>query len=61
MPYVVIEVATPGARRDQVRSFGTYATEGEAEQARRRRHLDNLAKSKWTQPRTYVAEIEEAI
>jgi hypothetical protein len=61
MPFIVIEVATPGALPTQVRAFGTYATQDEAEQARRRRHLDNVLKSGWAPPRTYVAGIEEAI
>lgn len=59
--FVVIEVSTPGVVASQVRSFGPYETRELAEAARRRRHLDNWTTSKWTQPRTYVAEVEEAI
>jgi hypothetical protein len=60
--YIVIEVPTPSAlRRGRVRAFGPYDDAEGAEQARRRRHLDNLAASKWSQPQTFVAEIEEPV
>jgi hypothetical protein len=61
MPFIVIEVTTPGVLSQHVRSFGPYGTGEEAEQARRRRHLANVLASAWSPPRTYVAEIEGAI
>lgn len=61
MPFIVIEVATPGVLSTQVKAFGQYATRDEAEQARRRRNLDNVLTSEWAPPRTYVAEIEGKI
>jgi hypothetical protein len=61
MSFIVIEVTTPGVLPTQVKAFGSYTTREEAEQARRRRHLDNWTESKWSQPRTYVAEIEEPV
>jgi hypothetical protein len=61
MPYTVIEVPTPGVLRGQVKALGLYATEDEAEKARRRRHRDNMLKDAWSPPRTFVAEIGEAV
>lgn len=61
MSFMVIEVPTFGALPMRVRSFGPYATHEDAEHARRRRHLDNVLANSWAPPRTYVAEIEEAV
>lgn len=61
MPYVVIEMEMLAARPDRVRALGLYATKHQAEQARRRLHLDNVLKNSWSPPRTFVAEIEGAI
>lgn len=59
--FVVIEVSTPGVLASQVRSFGPYETRELAKAARGRLHLDNWAAGKWSPPRIYVVEIEEAI
>lgn len=60
MSFVVVEVCR-GLVAPNVRVFGPYATPEEAEQARRRRHLDNmLSDAWWNPPKTYVAEIEAA-
>jgi hypothetical protein len=61
MSFAVVEVKefyTPGTPK--VQTFGPFATAMEAEQARRRRHFDNILASGWNPPKTYVAEIEAA-
>ncbi len=59
--FIVIEVPTPSALPGRVRAFGPYDDEETAEQSRRRRHLDNWHKSQWSQPQTFVTEIEGPI
>lgn len=59
--FIVVEMIVPGVLPAQIRSFGPYESRKEAEQARRRRHLDNVLKDSWAPPRTFVAEIEGRI
>ncbi len=62
MSWVVVEVATESSSpvRVPVMTWGPYETKDEAEQARRRIHLDNwrFALGSWVKlPRTYVSQV----
>lgn len=60
-PWVVIEIENHAAGT-RVRAFGPHATREEAEQSRRRIHLDHALEgrglTKFWPPKTYVAEVE---
>lgn len=60
--FVVVEVLSESAspQREKVHTWGPYADKREAEQARRRIHLENrlAASGSWVRlPKTYVSEV----
>lgn len=61
MPYVVVEIDDTGAAGRRVNTYGPYETHHGAEQARRRRHRDNLGRLGYLMAdrrKTYVSQLE---